>query len=201
MARTPNEQRPEELLQEIARYVVKHGLAGLSLRPLAKAVGSSPRVLLYYFGSKEELVAAIFREVRKWQSATLLKNDESNTFGEIARRAWSEIVRPSNIQGLQFFFECYGQAVRDRKAYKDFLYGCFEEWIERLTAVFANAGMDPRCAEAKATILLTGLRGFALDYCATRDRERVEQALELWIETMETVTSNRNLKKALHTKI
>lgn len=185
MARTPNEQRPEELLREIARYAVKHGFAGLSLRPLAKAVESSPRVLLYYFGSKEEMVAAIFREVRKWQSATLLRNDESNTFGEIARRAWREIVRPSNIQGLQFFFECCGQAVRDRKEYKDFLHGCFDEWIERFTAVFGDTGMDPNRAEAKATILLTGLRGFALDYCATRDRERVERALELWIETVE----------------
>lgn len=185
MARKRNDQRPEELLQAITLYAVKHGLADLSLRPLAKAVGSSPRVLLYYFGSKEELVAAIFVQVREWQRRTLLLTDENNTLGDIARRAWMEIVRPSNLHGLEFFYECYGQAVRHRREYKDFLQGCFEDWIDRFTTVFADAGADRPRAQAMATILLAGLRGFALDYCATRDRERVEHALELWIEALE----------------
>ncbi len=185
MARTRNDRRPEELLQAITVYVVKHGLADLSLRPLAKAVGSSPRVLLYYFGSKEELVATIFVRVREWQRKTLLLTGEDNTFGGIARRAWSEIVRPGNMHGLEFFYECYGQAVRHRKEYKEFLRGCFDDWIEHFTTLFVDAGADRQRAEAMATILLSGLRGFALDYCATRDRARLEQALEFWIEVME----------------
>jgi AcrR family transcriptional regulator len=184
VARTRNDRRPEELLGAITRYVVEHGLADLSLRPLAKAVGSSPRVLLYYFGSKEELVAAIFVQVREWQRKTLLVTGESNTLEGIARRAWSEIVRPGNMQGLEFFYECFGQAVRHRKEYKDFLKGCFEDWIDRFSTVFINGGADQESAQAMATILLSGLRGFALDYCATRDRARVEKALELWIEAM-----------------
>lgn len=179
------------MLQAITRYVVKHGLSDLSLRPLAKAVGSSPRVLLYYFGSKEELVAAIFRAVREWQSKTLLLAGESNTFGQISRRAWNEIARPGNIHGLQFFFESYGQAVRHRKQYKAFLHGCFEDWIGRFATLFMDAGVDRQRAEAMATVLLSGLRGFALDYCATRNRERVEQALEIWIEAMETQFAKR----------
>jgi len=185
VARTRNDRRPEELLQAITVYVVKHGLADLSLRPLAKAVGSSPRVLLYYFGSKEELVSAIFVQVREWQRKTLLVSGENNTFAGIARRAWSEIVRPGNLHGLEFFYECYGQAVRHRKEYKEFLQGCFEDWIDRFTSVFLDAGTDRQRAETIATILLSGLRGFALDYCATRNRRRVEQALELWIDAME----------------
>ncbi len=185
MARTRNDQRPEELLQAITVYVVKHGLSDLSLRPLAKAVGSSPRVLLYYFGSKEELVAAVFVKVREWQQRVLITSGGNNTFADISRRAWSEIVRPGNIHGLEFFYECYSQAVRHRKEYKDFLHGCFEDWIDRLIRVFLDAGTDRHRAQAIATILLSGLRGFALDYCATRNRARVEQALEFWIEALE----------------
>ncbi len=186
MARTRNEKRPEELLLAIAGYAVKHGLADLSLRPLAKAVRSSPRVLLYYFGSKEEIVAAIFRLVQQWQAQTLILAGKSNRIGDIARRAWREIVNPRNMEGLQFFFECYGQAVRDRKAYKDFLRGCFDGWIERLTTLFMEQGAGRGQAQAMATILFTGLRGFALDYCATRDRDRLETALDAWIAALES---------------
>ena len=60
MVRTADEQRPVELLDAIVGYLTTHGVAELSLRPLAKAVGSSPRVLLYYFGSKEKLLEALF---------------------------------------------------------------------------------------------------------------------------------------------
>ena len=45
--------RRAELLDASYGYVLNHGLNGLSLRPLAAAIGSSPRVLLYLFGSKE----------------------------------------------------------------------------------------------------------------------------------------------------
>ena len=43
-------------------YVLEHGLIGLSLRPLAKALGTSDRMLLYHFGTKDDLVAAVLLE-------------------------------------------------------------------------------------------------------------------------------------------
>ena len=49
----------ETLLPLLAAYVLENGLADVSLRPLAKAAGTSDRMLLYHFGSKEELVAAL----------------------------------------------------------------------------------------------------------------------------------------------
>ena len=50
--------RRAELLERAYRHTREYGLVGMSLRPLAQAVGSSPRVLLYLFGSKDGLVAA-----------------------------------------------------------------------------------------------------------------------------------------------
>ncbi|MGZ3497051.1 MAG: hypothetical protein ACXVAK_05765 [Vulcanimicrobiaceae bacterium] len=57
MARTVDEQHRSELLELIVAYVLDNGIADLSLRPLARAVGASPRVRLYYFKSKEVLIA------------------------------------------------------------------------------------------------------------------------------------------------
>lgn len=61
---TPSARRTE-LLEAAYRYVLTHGLSELSLRPLAKAIGSSPRVLLYLFGSKDGLVRAQPARTRK----------------------------------------------------------------------------------------------------------------------------------------
>ena len=55
MKRAPSARRGE-LLDAAYRYALAHGLVDLSLRPLAAAIGSSPRVLLFLFGSKDGLV-------------------------------------------------------------------------------------------------------------------------------------------------
>jgi AcrR family transcriptional regulator len=44
--------RKRELLGAAYRCVLSNGLAGMSLRPLARQTGSSPRVLLFLIGSK-----------------------------------------------------------------------------------------------------------------------------------------------------
>ena len=56
--------RREELLERAYGYALEHGLASLSLRPLAEAIGSSPRVLLFLFGSKDGLVRALLERAR-----------------------------------------------------------------------------------------------------------------------------------------
>lgn len=49
----------ETLLPLLATHVMAHGLNDASLRPLAKAAGTSDRMLIYHFGSKDGLVAAL----------------------------------------------------------------------------------------------------------------------------------------------
>ena len=61
--------RRAELLDACYAYVLRHGLIGLSLRPLAAATGTSPRVLLYLFGSKDGLVRELLARARKEQVA------------------------------------------------------------------------------------------------------------------------------------
>ena len=49
----------ETLLPLLAAHVMENGLADASLRPLAKAAGTSDRMLLYHFGNKDALIAAL----------------------------------------------------------------------------------------------------------------------------------------------
>ncbi len=67
----PPSPRKEELLERAYQYVLSRGLADLSLRPLAAAIGSSPRVLLFLFGSKDDLVRALLARARADELAFL----------------------------------------------------------------------------------------------------------------------------------
>src|SRR5579884_2404868 len=73
--------RREELLERAYRYALENGVADMSLRPLAAAVGSSPRVLLFLFGSKAGLVQALLDRARRDELA-LLERARSASGGE-----------------------------------------------------------------------------------------------------------------------
>src|SRR5438309_2026826 len=60
----PDVERKRELVASIAEYILANGLADLSLRPLAEVLDTSPRMLIYYFGSKENLISEALAAAR-----------------------------------------------------------------------------------------------------------------------------------------
>ena len=188
MSRAANERRPEELRDAIIRYLIKHGLADLSLRPLAKAVGSSPRVLLYYFGSKEKMVADVVAEVRRRQRAAYAEVPVS-TFAEEYWLVWKQMSAPESEPFFRLFFEVYGIAMRHPKRYYNFLHHTVEHWLRLIADPLARKGWKRAEARAFATIVLAGLRGFMLDYCTTHDRRRLDRAVKSWLQVLDSMQS------------
>jgi AcrR family transcriptional regulator len=186
VSRTADEKRPGELCTAIVQYLVRHGLADLSLRPLAKAVGSSPRVLLYYFGSKEKMVVKVLAEIRQRQRAAY-DQMQADTFEDACRIVWRQMSAPDSEPLFRLFFEAYGIALRHPKLYKNFLRSTIDDWLDFVTAPLHPEGYKPRQARAFATVVLAGLRGFMLDYCATGDRQRLDRAVDLWLRTLERI--------------
>jgi AcrR family transcriptional regulator len=186
MSRPVNEKRPEELREAIVRFLMKHGLADLSLRPLAKAVGSSPRVLLYYFGSKEKIVVEILAEVRRQQLASFGQIDAA-TFAEACQIVWKRMSAPDSEPIFRLFFEAYGMALRRPKQFKDFLRATVEDWLTLVAEPLVREGHTRRQARAFATVVLAGLRGFMLDYCNTGDRKRVDDAVGMWLDSLDSM--------------
>jgi AcrR family transcriptional regulator len=189
MARTANPKRPEALLDTIVEYLVTQGVADVSLRPLAKAVGSSPRVLLYYFGSKEELVSLALARLRERQRASFarLKHAGAANPIEVCRTVWRQLAAPQAEPLFRLFFQAYSMGLQEPARFADFLHHAIEDWLEFLAAPRIAAGESPADARAFATVVLAGFRGFLLDYCASHDRRRVEAAVELWLRSLETL--------------
>lgn len=57
------DRRRDALVEQLADHVLVTGLAGASLRLLARAVGTSDRMLLYYFADKDALMAAVLERL------------------------------------------------------------------------------------------------------------------------------------------
>ncbi len=82
-ARSP---RKEELLERAYGYVLEHGIADLSLRPLAAAIGSSPRVLLFLFGTKDGLIRELLARARADELAFLARVSDHGGRHDLAGR-------------------------------------------------------------------------------------------------------------------
>src|SRR5690606_32020871 len=111
-AERPPSPRREELLERAYRYALEHGLADLSLRPLATAIGSSPRVLLFLFGSKDGLVRALLARARADELALLERlgtgtEDTEHDLAVAVRTLWQWLVDPRHRPLLMLWLEAY----------------------------------------------------------------------------------------------
>ena len=183
VSRTADEARRGELLERAVDYVCRHGLAELSLRPLAKALKSSPRVLLYYFESKENLVVEIVRRGRARQQAMMATVKLSGLAPKaVARTLWREWSKPEWESLTQLSFEIYSLALRDATRFPGYLEASIHGWLAALEVCTMLPGYTRRQAEALGTLLIAGFRGFLMDLLATHERARINRAVDLWLE-------------------
>lgn len=183
MSRTPDEARRIELLDGAVDYVCRHGLAELSLRPLAKAVGSSPRVLLHYFDSKESLVVEIVRRGRARQQAMMAELKLSDLEPrEVSRALWRAFSHPKWEAITRLSFEIYALALQDRKRFPGFLERSINDWLAALARCAPHAKATREEIRTFGTMLIAGFRGFLLDLLATHDRKRVDRAVDAWLK-------------------
>jgi AcrR family transcriptional regulator len=191
MSRTADLKRRAELLERIVDYVYERGVSQLSLRPLAEAVGCSPRLLLYFFSSKEELVTQVLAAAGARQRALIgrFQIEHAATPAQACGEIWKAVSEPNSEPVFRLFFEVYGVALQDRGRYALFLQRVVDEWLAFIADPMIAAGREPAEARAHATIVLAAFRGFLLDLCATRDRPRIDRAVELWLRMLDGASS------------
>jgi len=175
---TPNSR--ERLLVDAIDYVREHGVAELSLRRLAAAIGTSHRMLIYHFGSKQGLLIAIVRAVEQQQRETMaaLDADPSLSPSDIARRMWQQLADPSLWPNERLFFETYAQALQARAHTVDFLDDAVESWLGPIAEMRRAQGVPADVAAAQARLDLAVTRGLLLDLLATGDRAGTDAAVE-----------------------
>ena len=156
------------------------GIADLSLRELAAVIGTSHRMLLYHFGSREGLLAAVTLAVEAAERATLA--DVGAVGADDARRFWARYSDPRLWPQERLFFELYVHALRGRPGTEGFLDHVVTGWLEPLTAAIASGGTSPQIAPTAARLSMAVTRGLLLDLLATHDIDGVTAAFELFLQ-------------------
>ncbi len=175
--------RREELLRLTYAYVTQNGLAELSLRPLATAVGSSPRVLLFLFGSKDDLLRALLARAREDQLALLERVRAEDAPADLAaavRGLWRWLADPAHRPLLGLWLEAYAQSLRRPDGpWEGFARQTVTDWLAELGRAQTPARRRSTAGTAERTLALAVLRGSLLDLLATGDHQRVTAALDL----------------------
>jgi len=177
MARRPDNRRRQELLDALIDAFARGGIGGRSLRDVAEVVGTSHRMLLHHFGSREELLLTIVEEVERRQAATLAELPDDPA--EAVAAMWADLRRPELRPLERLFFECYARAAQGEAPFTRLLPAAVDGWLAEVDER-TDGAVDP----ALARLGLAVTRGLLLDLVATGDESGVDAAAARFVDLL-----------------
>lgn len=172
MGRAPDIARRQQLLDGLVAEFARGGIGDRSLRDVAAAVGTSHRMLLHHFASREELLLAIVGEVERRQMALLSELPAEPADGFAAM--WAVLCRPELRPFERLFFECYSRGAQGEEPFVRMVPGAVDAWLSAAGAADAAAGGATDPALVRLGLAVT--RGLLLDLVATDDDAGVTAA-------------------------
>ena len=178
----PTSPRQAELLERAYEYVLEQGLAGMSLRSLAAAIGSSPRVLLFLFGSKDGLVRALLARARGDELAFIEQVRSQKPEADLAmivRTTWRWLVDERHRPLLVLWLEAYARSLAEPDGpWAGFAAQTVQDWLLLLASAQPRDRRHTKAGAAQRTLALCILRGALIDLLATGDVKRNTAAIE-----------------------
>ena len=172
----------ERLLEATLAYAAENGITDVSFRELARALGTTHRMLGYHFGSKEGLLVAVVQRVEERQrtALTALLGDDSLGVEEQIDRMSEVLGDPAQVPNERLLLELYGQAVQGRHPAVELFPRIVTAWIDPLRDLAGRLGFPEEDRDAVAHLMLAVSRGLLLDYLATGDVAAAERAAGLF---------------------
>jgi AcrR family transcriptional regulator len=171
------------LLDALIEAFADGGIGDRPLREIAEAVGTSHRMLLHHFGSRDELLLAIVDEVECRQMSVL--PDASTEAADAMAAMWADLRRPELRPFERLFFECYARGAQGEQPFARMLPGAVESWLTEVDAK-TDGGADP----ALVRLGLAVTRGLLLDLVATNDDDGVDAAALAFVELLRSAQTS-----------
>jgi AcrR family transcriptional regulator len=181
MARPLDHAKRAELLAAVVRYIADHGLADLSLRPLAAELGTSSRMLIYYFTTKEELLVQALATQRPDIAVLFADIGDPSELRDRLWDFWTANTSGDGSTSVRVMLQVLGVACAPRSPYGDYATSAIAAFVSALAGGLRNLRSidDP---EVVATLLVSGLRGILQDRLITGEVERTDRAARRLIE-------------------
>lgn len=172
--------RKIELLDASLRYLVEHGVANASLRPMAAAVGTSPRILMFHFKSKEGLLQDVFEELNS-RLQTSLRTMAATGFNPSRvpplKRFWQWATSKENFPYFRLLYEAQIVALQNPKEYGRYLQKASGDW-QAATFDLMSPSLK---SKAMASLCIAVFDGLMLERMGGGDLPRLTESLDLFI--------------------
>ncbi|WP_228799151.1 TetR/AcrR family transcriptional regulator [Nocardia nova] len=170
----------------MAEYLLETGIAELSLRSAAAAIGVSHVTLVRHFATREDLITEVVAKIRSDLVARIradLRDYPTAGLAEFVERQWRQFSATDEARQFLLLFEITarnGRAAPDSRLDigQSLTIDITDPLREELARRFA---MSARCAEELATVLTAQIRGLMLDLMLSGERDRVDRAMHSFI--------------------
>lgn len=170
--------RKKELLHGALAYLLQHGLANISLRPMAAELGTSPRILIFHFKSKERLIQEIMEELQRHLQSSFMRMTKSRRkVAPPLKQFLSWATEKENLPYLRLLYEGHIIAAQNPKVYGPYLQKVSRDWQD---VAFQTLSQSLR-NERMATLCIAVFDGLLLEMIATGERARIMRALDEFI--------------------
>lgn len=145
----------EQILAGAVELTLDNGLSALTFGRLALRIGTSDRVVVYYFPTKETLVAATLEEIGKHLQEVLARAfpGPSADHRQLVTKAYPVLADRSVDPVFAVYFEACGLAAAGVEPFTDLAAALVEGWVDWLATFFTGTD-ERRRAEAEATVAL-----------------------------------------------
>lgn len=196
MARTPDLERRQELLDRIVVYLAEHGLAQATLRPMAASLDVSINRLVHHFGSKEELITAALNRAIEQQLAVQdawMKRQPRMTPVEFYRRWWRWMnAKPEHLALVRLNYEAAALDTSVTGLAGEVRADQIGVWRHDVEQRLLAAGIPAEQVELEAGLAKATFSGLIMDLIATGERKRLTAACEAWLDRLSQIIRTAN---------
>lgn len=168
-------ERRAEWTEAATDYVLENGLIELSLRPLAAELGTSDRMLLYHFGSKDELVAAVLMASNERSTGHIRAMEPSADLRSAVHDLWAAMLIPQIDRCSRLYVEAAALGLLGKEPYVTVVREANDLWTAALVDHLVRSGVRRPLARRAVVVIDAAFMGFQLDLpldVGTRERRR-----------------------------
>lgn len=163
--------RRDELLEQVTDHVLEHGLVGLTLRPLAAAIGTSDRMLIYHFGSRDGLVSAVVAHAGARSVAAIDALPPAASVRAAVNNLWSAYGAEPLNRCMDLYVQAAATGLFGSEPYLSEARASNARWAAALGDYLVRSGAPARRASRIVTLVDSALYGFHLDLATDRPDE------------------------------
>jgi AcrR family transcriptional regulator len=175
----------EELLAAAGAVLARTGVVDTSLRELASQMGTSARMLVYYFGGKEQLILEV---LTRQQRAAIPETDELDLPASIAAHRqwcfddWHECTRGERHDNLRVVLQVFGAACGVDSPYRQYTWETLSLLTRNSRARLEAIGIPSHVAETRSRIALAAFQGLIIEFFTAEDQTFVDETFTRFVD-------------------